>query len=74
MMKTKNMRWLVLPVLLFVGTGSLSAQSVRQDEQEVLRKTDGGVYNVYDADAPAIVRIRIGKRRRIWRKCINRAS
>ena len=55
MMKTKNMRWLVLPVLLFVGTGSLSAQSVRQDEQEVLRKTDGGVYNVYDADAPKVI-------------------
>lgn len=50
-----NMHRFALLALLFVGVGTLSAQSVRQDEQEVLRKTDGGVYNVYDADAPKVI-------------------
>lgn len=51
-------RCFLLPFLLLVGTGNLfplSAQSVRQDEQEVLRRTDGGVYNVYDENAPKVI-------------------
>ena len=50
-------RCFLLPFLLLVGTGNLFplfAQSVRQDEQEVLRQTDGGVYNVYDENAPKV--------------------
>ena len=48
-------RYCLLLFLLFVWTGSLFAQSVRQDEQEVLRQTDGGVYNVYDENAPKVI-------------------
>ena len=48
----------ILAVVLFIvsaGEAVLSAQCIRQDEQAVLRKTDAGSFNVYDADAPKVI-------------------